>query len=242
MTQALQSAVHLIFPPACVGCGAHVATDFGLCATCWHEMPFVAGLVCDRCGTPLPGEDDGRPEICDDCMMIARPWSRGRAAFLYKGLARDFILSLKHSDRLDLVRPCGDWLAKAAEPILEQDMIVAPIPLHWSRLLKRRYNQSALLSRSVAWKTGLQHCPDLLQRFRRTNSQEGRNLDQRFANLVDAIRAHPRRASMIAGRHIILVDDVMTSGATFAAATEACLAAGAEQVSVLALARVAKDA
>jgi ComF family protein len=238
----IESALRLVFPPACASCGAPVAEEFGLCPACWRETGFIGGLVCDRCGTPLPGEDEGRAEYCDDCLTIARPWERGRAAILYRDRGRQMVLALKHGDRLDLVRPMAGWLASAARPILVPDMLVAPVPLHWMRLFRRRYNQSALLSRAVARMLGLDHCPDLLIRARKTDSQEGKDRDTRFRNLQGAIRAHPRRRARLAGRHVLIVDDVMTSGATFAAAADACLAAGAAHVSVLALARVAKDA
>jgi predicted amidophosphoribosyltransferase len=118
----------------------------------------------------------------------------------------------------------------------------SPIPLHWLRLLRRRYNQSALLSGALAKLARLDHCPDLLQRRRHTPSQEGRDRNGRFANMSDALAVHPKRAARVDGRHILLIDDVMTSGATFGAAAEACIAAGAKGVSILALARVAKDA
>jgi ComF family protein len=121
-------------------------------------------------------------------------------------------------------------------------MLVVPVPLHWFRLLKRRYNQSALLSGRLARLAGLEHCPDLLRRHRHTGSQEGRDRDGRFQNVTEAISLTPRQAARVEGRHVLLVDDVMTSGATFAAAAEACLAGNAAAVSVLALARVAKDA
>lgn len=231
-----------MLPPQCIGCGAAVDSDFGLCGSCWRDTPFIAGLVCDRCGTPLPGEDAGHAEYCDDCLTLARPWDRGRAVMLYRDMGRRLVLAFKHGDRLDLARPAAGWLLRAAAPILLPDMLVAPVPLHWSRLLRRRYNQSAVLSRALARLAGLDHCPDLLVRHRKTPSQEGRDRDARFANLSDAIRAHPRRAARIAGRPVLLIDDVMTSGATLAAAADACLAKGAAAVSVLALARVAKDA
>ena len=238
----MQAALHLIYPPQCLSCDALVTTDFGLCGPCWRETPFITGLVCDQCGTPLPGQDTGQPEHCDDCLTIARPWSQGRAALLYKDNARHMVLALKHGDRLDLARPAAGWLMRAARPLLLPDMLVAPIPLHWLRLLKRRYNQSALLSAALARMAGLEHCPDLLIRRRSTPSQEGRNRDARFANLADALALHPRRAARVEGRHVLLIDDVMTSGATLAAAAEACVAGGAKGVSVLVLARVAKDA
>lgn len=202
---------------------------------------FITGLTCDLCGIPLPGEDAG-PVHCDDCLTIARPWAQGRAAMLYRDTARSLVLGLKHADRTDLARPAADWLARAAAPILQQGMIVAPVPLHWWRLIRRRYNQAALLSAGLARRVGLDHCPDLLQRPNPTGTQEGRSRDGRFANMAGAIRVHPRRAHLLKGRAVLLVDDVMTSGATLAAATEACLASGASRVSVCVLARVAKDA
>lgn len=238
----MQAALHLLYPPQCLTCGTLVTTDFGLCGTCWRETPFISGLVCDLCGTPLPGEDNGTPEVCDDCLTIARPWSRGRAALLYKDKARTLVLGLKHGDRLDLARPAAAWMLRAATPILEPGMLVAPVPLHWSRLFKWRFNQSALLSSALARAAGLQHCPDLLIRRRATGTQDGKGRDARFANMESAIVLHPRRRHLAEGRHVLLVDDVMTSGATLAAAAEACVAQGAGAVSVVALARVAKDA
>jgi predicted amidophosphoribosyltransferase len=238
----LQAALRLIYPAQCLTCDAQVTTDFGLCGDCWRTTPFISGLVCDQCGVPLPGEDAGRPEHCDDCLTIARPWSQGRAALLYKDNARHMVLAFKHGDRLDLAKPTALWLHRAARPILKPGMLVAPIPLHWFRLIKRRYNQAALLSAGVAGLARLDHCPDLLQRRRHTGTQDGRDRDGRFANMSDALRLHPRRAVRVEGRHILLIDDVMTSGATLAAGAEACVAAGATAVSVLVLARVAKDA
>jgi predicted amidophosphoribosyltransferase len=120
-------------------------------------------------------------------------------------------------------------------------MIVAPVPLHWMRLLKRRYNQSALLAQALARHVGLPMCPDLLQRQRRTQSMDGLTKEVRFTSVKGAIRVHPRRRLRLAGRPVLLVDDVMTSGATLSAATDACLAAGSGPVYVVALARVAKD-
>ncbi len=236
----LQAAVRLIYPPQCVACGEAVASEFGLCGPCWRDTGFIAGLVCDLCGLPLPGE--GGVAHCDDCLAIGRPWERGRAAFLYRDTGRKLVLGLKHADRTDLARPAADWLFRAAKPLVETGMLVVPVPLHRWRLFSRRYNQSALVAARLAKLAGLQHCPDLLQRIRSTGTQEGRNREARFGNLSGAIRVHRGRAPKVAGVHVLLVDDVMTSGATLAACAEACLAAGAARVSVAVLARVAKDA
>ncbi len=236
----LQAALQVIYPPQCISCGALVASDFGLCPECWRETPFLSGLVCDQCGIPLPG-DAQETAHCDDCLTVARPWERGRAALSYRDNGRRLVLALKHGDRMDLARPAGGWMLKAARPILRPGMLVVPVPLHWLRLIRRRYNQAALLSRAVARLAGLDHCPDALVRHRSTGNQDGKTRDARFANLVDAFSVPRRREALVAGREVLLVDDVMTSGATFSSATEALVSAGARSVDVLGLARVAKD-
>ena len=241
MWARLQTAVELLYPPRCLGCGDMVDSDFGLCGTCWRDTPFIGGTVCDACGVPLPGLEDGYRLECDDCMTTPRPWSRGRAALLYKDRARRMVLALKHGDRSEIARPAAQWMARAGKPFLKDGMLIAPVPLHWSRLLKRRYNQSALLAQALSQVTGLAHCPDLLIRPQRTNSLDGRNAAQRFGDLDGAIHPHPRRRHRMAARAVVLVDDVMTSGATLAACAEACRVGGAGDIFVLTLARVAKD-
>ncbi|VAW03195.1 Competence protein F homolog, phosphoribosyltransferase domain; protein YhgH required for utilization of DNA as sole source of carbon and energy [hydrothermal vent metagenome] len=242
MASGIQTALHLIYPPRCTICGDQVESDFGLCGPCWRDTPFISGLVCEACGVPLPGEEDADQVVhCDDCLKIARPWTRGRAALLYRDNGRRLVLALKHGDRHDVVRPAAMWMAQAARVLLVDNMLIAPVPLHWIRMLRRRYNQAALLAEGVANETGLAWCPDLLTRPRRTKSLEGMGLDARFKTLEGAVTAHPKRRHRMAGRHVLLIDDVMTSGATFSAAAQACFASGAKDVSILALARVAKD-
>lgn len=236
----IQAALHLIYPPQCITCDAKVTSDFGLCGDCWRETPFVSGLVCDKCGAPLNGPETGHPEFCDDCLTIARPWARGRAAMIYRANARGIIMALKHGDRMDLARPASAWLLRAGSDIISPDMLVAPVPLHWLRLFRRRYNQAALLSLGLTKLARLEHCPDLFQRKIATAAQSG-GREARFANMAAAIRVHPRWADRIRGRDVLLVDDVMTSGATFAAVAEVALAAGATSVTTLSLARVVKE-
>lgn len=239
----LQSLIQTIYPPQCVMCDARTEVDFALCGACWSDTPFIDGLCCDGCGTPLPGEGETNDGLlCDDCMVIDRPWRKGRAALLYKDKARRFILSLKHGDRVELARAAGPWLSRAGADLLKKDVLVVPIPLHRFRLLKRRYNQAALLAQAVARVAEVEWLPDALTRNERTRPLDGHTRDQRFAAMEGVIVPTPKRIPQLTGRDIVLIDDVMTSGATFAAATEACFAAGANDVCVLSLARVAKDA
>jgi ComF family protein len=161
---------------------------------------------------------------------------------IYRDNGRSLVLALKHGDRMDLARPAAEWLLQAARPVIRPGMMVVPVPLHWFRLFRRKYNQAALLSKGLAVLAGLDHCPDALVRRRTTGTQEGRTRDGRFENMADAFRVPKPRVTLVEDRQVLLVDDVMTSGATFAAATEALFAAGARSVDVVSLARVAKDA
>ncbi len=239
----LQTAIRAVFPPECLCCGDRVETAFAICGGCWADTPFILGAACGLCGVPLPGKAE-RDEVlrCDDCLTIARPWDAGCAVFVYAGNAKRLVLGLKHGDRAEVARAAGPWMARAGGDLLAGDPLIVPVPLHWRRLLTRRFNQSALLAHALARETGRTCLPDALVRVRSTGSQDGRNHAARFANLEGAIRPHPARGKWLAGRNVVLIDDVMTSGASFAAATAACIAAGAVNVRVIALARVAKDA
>ena len=237
----MQSALAVLYPAQCVGCGEPIEDSHGLCGKCWADTPFVTGHVCDKCGCPLPGVTDGETDLCDDCMTIARPWSRGRAALTYADQGRRFVLGIKYYDRLDFVPPAASWMARAARPFLTRDLLVVPVPAHWTRIFSRRYNQASELARALAKETGLDVAPTALIRKTRTEKQERKSRDERFENLAGAIVPHPKRGHKLEGRRILLVDDVFTSGATFAAATDACLAAKAREVFVLALARTVKD-
>jgi len=238
---AIQTAIRLVYPPRCTLCGGLVDSDHGLCGPCWRDTPVISGLTCDACGTPLPGEESPAVEHCDACLRVARPWAQGRAALLYRDNGRRLVLALKHGDRHDIVRLATRWMTVAARPLLQEQSLIVPVPLHRLRLMKRRFNQSALLAQGLARATGHEICPDLLLRRKRTPSLDGMGADTRFAMLQDAITIHPRRKALLRDRPVLLIDDVMTSGATLSACAQACHAAGAARVCILTLARVVKD-
>ncbi|WP_299619078.1 ComF family protein [uncultured Tateyamaria sp.] len=238
----LQTAISAIYPPRCLGCGELVDSDFGLCGTCWAETEFVGDTACDICGTPLPGFDDGGDLTCDGCLKAPKQWDKGRAALIYSGMGRKLVLRLKHGDRQEIARPAATWMRTAVQPLLTENTLIAPVPLHWMRLAKRRYNQSALIARSLAEITGLDWCPDLLERTKRTVSLDGRRHAERAEILEDAIRINPKRRHRIIARPVLLVDDVLTTGATLNACAAACRTAGARDVCVSVLARAVKRA
>ncbi len=238
----MQSLLQIIYPSRCITCDELIENAHSLCGACWRETHFIDGTGCDKCGTPLIGQDQNETALCDDCITTARPWARGRAAVAYQGNGRKIVLALKHGERQDLAISAAYWMARAAKPLRRDNQIIVPVPLHWTRLLMRRFNQSALLAKEMAQILGQSYCPDHLVRHRSTKCLDGLNRVERFKMLVDAISIHPKRANEMRGRNILLVDDVLTSGATLAACTEACLAADAENVDIVTLARVAKNA
>ena len=238
----MQSIIRAIYPTQCVACDAPTEGDFGLCGGCWRDTQFISGTICCQCGTGLPGDSQADDLRCDDCLRIARPWDRGRSVLAYSGIGRKLVLSLKHGDRTDLAQPAARWMARAATPLLRDDTLLIPVPLHLIRLLRRRYNQSAALVNVLGKQIGREVCADALLRNKNTKPLDGHSRDARFAALADAIQANPKRKNVIKGRSVLLIDDVMTSGATLAASAEACYSAGAASVNVLTLARVVKDA
>lgn len=232
MTKAVVDAV---FPPRCLACPTPTESAGRLCAACWRETHFIAGTTCGRCGVPLHG-DAGAEDTCERCLRHPPAWDRGAAALLYGGAGRSMVLALKHGDRLDTVGPLAAWMMTAGRGLLAEADVVAPVPLHWRRLLLRRYNQSAELARRIGRLAGRPVVPDLLVRRRATPPQEGGRA-ARAANQADAFALARRRS--VAGRRVLLVDDVLTTGATLSGCAEALRAGGAAAVDVLVLARVA---
>ncbi len=235
----IDTVLNTIYPPQCAACGEPTGAAQGLCGSCWAKTPFISGLTCAKCGIPLDGEEDGDVH-CDGCLHAPPAWDRGAAAVLYDGTGRRVALALKHGDRLDLAKPLARWMARAGRDLIAEAEVVAPVPLHWSRLVRRQFNQAAELARQRAISGKAVLVPDLLVRTRATRLQDGMDREERFDNQRDAFAVRERRVPAVRDRTVLLVDDVLTSGATLSGCAEALRQAGARNVNVLVLARVAR--
>lgn len=235
----LQTVIRALFPPQCLLCEAWVADAGGLCPDCWRETEFLTGVVCDRCATPLPGLEEAGAVQCDACLADAPPWGQARAVMRYSGRGRHLVLALKHSDRTDIAPGAARMIHRAAADILTPDSLIVPVPLHWMRLAKRRYNQSALLAKALAAQAGADVSLGALHRGKRTKSLGGLSRDARAAELEDAITVP--KPTLLQGRQVVLIDDVYTTGATLRACARAALLAGAARVDIAVLARAASQ-
>jgi len=233
--------VDIVLPPLCLGCGEIVATPGTLCVASWPAYSFIAAPHCACCGTPF-AEDLGEEALCGSCLARRPRFRRARAALIYDDKSRRLVLPFKHGDRTDMARACGAWMARAGADLLAEAELVAPVPLHWRRLFTRRYNQALLLARSVSRQTSLALAPDLLRRRRWTGSQAGLAAKERRSNVREAFEVHPRWAGGLKGKTVVLVDDVLTTGATAEACVRALKRGGAAHVDVLTLARVVRPA
>lgn len=225
-----------VLPPLCLACGQPVAEQGGLCAACWSRLHFLGPPLCDACGRPFEVDPGGSTPLCAACLTRPPVWGRARAVFRYDEASRGLILRFKHADRLEGTPAFGRWMARAAQPLLAGCDVVAAVPLHRRRLWSRRYNQSALLAQVLAAETGLPAHPDLLRRHRATRPQASLGRDERAQNVRGAFCLAP--GADVAGRSVLLVDDVLTTGATVGECVGVLLRAGAARVDVATLARV----
>ena len=235
-----------VLPPLCLGCGEIVEAAGALCAGCWQGFSFIAPPQCACCGDPF-AEHLGEDALCAACLARRPLFRRARAALAYDTQSRRLVLPFKHGDRTDIARACGGWMARAGAELLAEADLIAPVPLHWRRLLVRRYNQAQLLARALArtivrGQTGVRLAPDLLRRRRWTGSQAGLRARERRRNVREAFDIHPRWAAEVAGKTVLLVDDVLTTGATAEACARVLQRGGVRHVDVLTLARVVRPA
>lgn len=241
LRRATGRLLDLVLPPRCAGCGRALAegAEVGaLCADCWSAIDFLGPPLCRRCGYPFEMEL-GAEALCPACRTAPPVFDRARAVLRYDAGSRALLLSFKHGDRTDLAPAFGRWLARAGAELLAEADLVTPVPLHWTRLFARRYNQAALLAQAAARQAGRRFVPDLLVRRRRTAPQSAGRA-ARARNVAGAFLVPPARRNLVEDRRVLLIDDVRTTGATLESCARALKAAGAVGVDVLTLAMVVR--
>lgn len=232
------SMLDLLLPPRCLRCGITVGETGTLCVGCWREVTFLGAPCCAGCGLPFEFES-GAAALCGACAQTPPPFARARAAMRYDEASRRLILGFKHGDRLHLAPAFGGWMRRAGVELLADADVLVPVPLHWTRLFARRYNQAAVLAHAIHAAGGPPVGADWLVRRRRTPSQGKRNASARERNVKGAFAVKPGRA--VAGRRVVLIDDVFTTGATVAECARVLRRAGALRVDVLTLARTVRQ-
>jgi len=231
------AALDVVLPPLCICCNSPVAGKQALCAECWKKIRFISPPFCDCCGAPFDFEV-GEKALCGECLANAPEYCKARSVMVYDENSRGIILGFKHGDRLHSVPAMAEWMARAGGEFLYKADVIAPVPLHWWRLFSRRYNQAALLAVELGRQTGVEVNVDLLRRKKHTQSQGHLNREQRKKNLAGAIGLHPMKKEKIKGKRVVIVDDVMTTGATANECCKILARAGAGEICVLTLSRV----
>lgn len=237
---AAAAALDVVYPPVCLACGVMTSRHGALCSICWTGVRFIDRPFCEITGIPF---DHDRGDGLVSAAAIADPpsYDRARAAVLHDGPARTLAHGLKYADRADLAPVMAAWMHRAGRELIDASDAIVPVPLHRARLLSRRYNQSAELARALAARTGKPLVSGALTRRKATRPQVGLGRNARLDNVAGAFAIDAKRASAIAGRHVLLVDDVLTTGATVNAAARVLKRGGAASVSVLTFARVATE-
>lgn len=233
---ALDTALNLLFPPQCLCCDEPVRTHGTLCQACWNAIGFITDPLCARCGTPFDFSAEAAME-CGACLASTPPFSRARAALCYDDASRPLITRYKYQDQQSFAATFGPWLARAGAEVLEGADALVPVPLHWRKLLMRRFNQAALLAQHTGRHCGVPVWADTLIRTRYTAPQAGLEHAARQKNVRGAFAVKQGAEARIAGKTLVLMDDVYTTGATLSACAHALLKAGAGEVRVLTLAR-----
>ena len=227
-----RAVIDMVLPPQCVHCHELVSSASVLCPECWQHLSFIDEPLCDRLGIPF-AYDPGDGIVSAEALAHPPEWTRARAAVEYGDVARDLVHALKYHDRHEVCSLMARLMVRAGEPLIETADIVIPVPLHPLRAWQRRFNQSALLARAIAGMCEMECDTGVLLRTRATRQQAGLKGHERRRNVNRAFAVNPARLAGVAGRHVLLIDDVRTTGATARACTRTLLQAGCAGVSVL---------
>jgi ComF family protein len=236
----LHTALDLALPTLCPACREPVEGR-GLCPACWSKLSFITRPYCERLGIPFV-YDPGPGILSMEAIASPPAYNRARAAVRFDEISRRLVHALKYGDRLDLAPMMGRWISQAGGELLAEADALIPVPLHWRRLWARRFNQSAMLAAAITKESGVPIAAGALKRVKPTVQQVGLSRTERAQNVQGAFRVPPEGKAAVTGRRLILVDDVLTSGATVDGCARALLRAGAANVDVLIFARVAEPA
>lgn len=227
----------LALPPLCLSCGAGVGAHGVLCGPCWRAIEFIEEPLCPVSGVPFP-YDPGEGIVSAAALAAPPPYASARAVMRYNDQSARLVHRFKYADRMEAAPALGRWMTRAGAALLQDADFIAPVPLHRGRLFLRRFNQSAELARQISRISGVRLLPDLVERVRATRPQVGLSGSARRRNVAGAFRLREAYGALVAGRTVVIVDDVMTTGATVEACARALTGAGAREVRALCLARV----
>ncbi|NCY12444.1 MAG: ComF family protein [Burkholderiaceae bacterium] len=219
----------MALPPLCLNCDAPVSRNQSLCPDCWKAISFISDPCCQRCGLPFEVPVEAGT-LCTDCLTDPPDYTAGRSVFLYDDASKEMILKFKHGDQMHPAIAMGEWLAKAASDFMPQLDVIIPVPLHYWRLWRRRYNQAALLAQKISQFTGKPVDLQVLQRVKPTHSQGHHNRTERHKNMSKAFRVSSSRREQIDGKTVLLVDDVLTTGSTIHSLATTLKQSGAKRV------------
>lgn len=239
LTQLQKTALDAIFPPGCVSCAEPIDTPGNLCGRCWPEMTYISAPYCDICGFPFE-YDAGDGFVCATCLRQPPVFARARAVLKYDDASRDMILGYKHSDQTNRAPTFANWMSRAGAELINDCDVICPVPLHHKRLIKRRFNQSALLAGEIGKLNDKPVIHDLITRKRPTKSQGGLSAKARLRNVRGVFEITPARKNSLDGTVVLLIDDVLTTGATVNACSRSLIEGGAAKVDVLTFSRVVR--
>ena len=238
----IRKILDILIPPRCPNCGLEVDADNKLCACCWKEIHFTTEPFCKKCGQPLEhGMSDNQMDCqCATCFDNKPDYDGGRSVLSYDGTAKTLLLRFKHGDATYMACLFASWMKQYEDNFFKESDYLIPVPLHWTRLLKRRYNQSSLLAISLlkVLKKKPSYAPFMLRRKRRTPSQGHKTAQQRYDNVHKAFIVPDRYHAQLKGKNVLLIDDVMTTGATLQECSHTLKQAGCSKVFILTVARV----
>ena len=234
--KAFQKVLNFLLPPRCPICDKQIWDTHAVCGECFGKLHFISGAICQKCGKPLPYKE---AQICANCLKKAPAYHRALSVLKYNEASKTLILPFKHADAIELTPLLIQWMSNCGKTLISDCDYIIPVPLHIKRLFKRKYNQAALLAKGLSKIHHKEYLPSVLTRVRYTEIQGHMNPKQRRQNIKNAFQI--KNADKIKGKKILLIDDVMTTGATVNECTKVLLKAGANQVDILTFARVIKD-